>query len=201
MPEETPAKPTKTKGKSRPSFSAPVHAAEPRASAWVDVASSTDVIASPDPELVAEILETGPVAEHTPATPHHAAHEQPHQHPHTAAAEIPAESKSEAKAEVEVAAPTSSRRLRLLPKPRAAYRPQPHAHAEPQTPVRIPDPTPVSHADARPASVSGAMVTGVGIALGLAVIGTYVAFEMLAMPLRLASGLFGSRKSASRTER
>lgn len=195
MPEETNPKSTKTKGKSRPSFSAPVHAAEPRASAWVDVPSSTDVIASPDPELVAEILQPEPVAEHHSATAHHATHE----HTHAASVEAPAQPRIDAK--TEVAAPTSSRRLRLLPKPRAAYRPQPHVHAEPQSPVRIPDPIPVHHVEARPASASGAVVTGVGIALGLAVIGTYVAFEMLAMPLRLASGLFGSRKSASRTER
>lgn len=183
MPDETTPKSTKTKGKSRPSFSAPVHAAEPRASAWVDVPSSIDIVATPDPELVAGILEPEPVAEPTPA----------------ASVEILADAKGEVKAEV--AAPASSRRLRLLPKPRAAYRPQTHAHAEPQPLVAIPDSIPVHHAATRPASVSGAVVTGVGIALGLAVIGTYVAFEMFAMPLRLVSGLFGSRKSASRTER
>lgn len=163
MPEEKEPKQAKSKGRARPSFSAPVYATESRAAGWVDVP------APPDAEAVVE--SPSPVTAPPPVVA------------------------------------VTARRPRVLPKPRAAYRPEVPIQANPVpagTLAAIEEPIEVKYdrpiVTAKPlvpqqsASFSGVIVAGVSVAVGITILSTYIAFEMFAFPLRLASGILSPRK-------
>lgn len=170
MPEDNEPKQAKPKGRTRPSFSAPVYAAEPRAAGWVDL----------------------------PTTP-------------------PVEPPVAPVAAPEVAVLVVTRRARVLPKPRAVYRPESASPAaeipgtlSPVTslapieePIEVeydrptlsaPSATATQPAPVASASVSGVVIAGVSVAVGMAILSTYVAFEIFAFPLRVAVGIIGPRK-------
>lgn len=171
MPEEKEPKQAKPKGRARPSFSAPVYATESRAAGWVDIPAplSAETPAEPEPAVAASSAPLVSVATHRP---------------------------------------------RVLPKPRAAHRPEAPGQTAP-TPTTalaaIEEPLEVEYdrpilASARgteappaptpSASVSGVIVAGVSVAVGMAILSTYVAFEMFAFPLRLAAGILAPRKQS-----
>lgn len=177
MPEDKEPKQAKSKGRTRPSFSAPVYATESRAAGWVDipVPPSTDPLVEPESAVTAPPAPLVSVA---------------------------------------------TRRPRVLPKPRAAHRPETPDHAEtPKHAATAPTTTlatieePIEVEYDRPtlaaargtgaplattpsASVSGVIVAGVSVAVGMAILSTYVAFEMFAFPLRLAAGILAPRKQS-----
>ena len=171
MPEDKEPKQAKSKGRTRPSFSAPGYATESRAAGWVDI----PVTPSTDPLVEPESAVTAPPA--------------------------PLVS-------------VATRRPRVLPKPRAAHRPETPKHAAPSlTTTLAPIEEPIEVEYDRPtlaaargtgaplaatpaASVSGVIVAGVSVAVGMAILSTYVAFEMFAFPLRLAAGILAPRKQS-----